>query len=504
MASTDPDHPPRALAAVLVCAGVVLVNLDLFIVNVAMPSLAETWSHASLADLSWVLNAYTVVFAALLVPAGRLSDRIGHRRAFLAGIAVFTVASALCAASPTLAVLVIARLAQAVGAALLMPASLGLLLTSYPPERRGAVIRAWAAIGGLAAALGPILGGLLLEPGWRWVFLVNLPIGVLTLVLGARRLPDPAPTDRGPLPDLLGAALLTVAIGALSLGVVRAPDWGWSSGRTLGVWVLTLLFVAGFLLRNGRHPRPVVEGALVRNRTYAVSGIANILFGIAFAGMLISGTMWMQTVWGWSALRTGLGTVPGPLCVPFVTIAAGRCVARFGPGPLVVVGGLSFSAGLGWWIARLEPHAHYASDLLPGSILTGIGVGLILPTLIATATGALTPDRFATGSGVITMLRQVGAALGVAVFVAAVGAPATLDGYDRAWYILGAATLLTAAAALFLPRPGRDAGAGAVMAGASEAAGDSEGSPASGASVPSAAGSTVAGASGVARAMPGS
>ncbi|MFI6986236.1 MFS transporter [Embleya sp. NPDC050154] len=457
MAGTEPDHPPRALAAVLVCAGVVLVNLDLFIVNVAMPSLAESWSGASLADLSWVLNAYTVVYAALLVPGGRLSDRMGHRRAFLAGIAVFTVASALCAASPTLAVLVIARLAQAVGAALLTPASLGLLLSSYPPERRGSVIRAWAAIGGLAAALGPILGGLLLEPGWRWVFVVNLPIGVLTLVLGVRRLPDTAPTDRGPLPDLLGAALLTAAIGALSLGVVRAPDWGWLSGRAVGVWVATAVFVAGFLLRNGRHPRPVVEGALVRNRTYAVSGIANILFGVAFAGMLFSSTMWMQTVWGWSALRTGFGTVPGPLCVPFVSILAGRYVSRFGPGALVVAGGLSFSAGLGWWIVRLEPHARYASDLLPGSILTGIGVGLILPTLIATATGALTPDRFATGSGVITMLRQVGAALGVAVFVAAVGAPATLEGYDRAWAILGAATVLTATAALFLPRSGRTA-----------------------------------------------
>ncbi|WP_406289020.1 MFS transporter [Embleya sp. NBC_00896] len=466
MGSTDPDHPPRALAAVLVSAGVVLVNLDLFIVNVAMPSFGETWRDASLADLSWVLNAYTVVFAALLVPAGRLSDRIGHRRAFVGGIALFTLASALCAAAPTLAVLVVARLVQAAGAAVLMPASLGLLLTSYPPERRGTVIRAWAAIGGVAAALGPVLGGLLLEPGWRWVFLINLPIGLLTVAFGPRLLPDPTPTDRGPLPDLLGAALLSLAIGALSLGVVQAPDWGWVSGRSSIVWAVTLVFGAGFLVRNARHPRPVVEGALLRNRTYAVSGIANTLFGIAFAGMLISATMWMQTVWGWSALRTGFGTVPGPLCVPFVAILAGRYAVRFGPGPLVVFGGLSFSTGLGWWIVRLEPHADYVVDYLPGAILGGVGVGLILPTLIATATGALTPDRFATGSGVITMLRQVGSALGVAVFVAAVGAPATLAGYDRSWYILGSATLLTAVAALFLPRPARTAPAAAPVASA--------------------------------------
>ncbi|MYW00794.1 DHA2 family efflux MFS transporter permease subunit, partial [Streptomyces sp. SID3343] len=446
------------MAAALVCAGVVLVNLDLFIVNVAMPSLADTWSGASLADLSWVLNAYTVVFAALLVPAGRLSDRLGHRRTFLAGIAVFTLASVLCAAAPGLGVLVVARLLQAVGAAVLMPASLGLLLSSYPPERRGAVIRMWAAIGGLAAALGPVLGGLLLEPGWRWVFLVNLPVGVLTLALGPRLLPDPAPTDRGPFPDLLGAVLLSAGIGLLSLGVVRSQDWGWLSGRSGAVWAATLAVAVAFVLRNGRHPRPVVETALLKDRTYAVAGVANTLFGVAFAGMLISSTLWMQTVWGWSALRTGLATAPGPLVVPFVTILAGRHVARTGPGPLVFVGGIAFTAGMGLWIACLEPHANYAVDYLPGMLLGGVGVGLILPTLMATATGALPPARFATGSGVITMLRQVGSALGVAVFVAAVGAPATLAGYDRAWYILAGATLLTALASLLLPRskPARD------------------------------------------------
>jgi EmrB/QacA subfamily drug resistance transporter len=461
---TEPAHPaqapgadavpsPRALAAALVCAGVVLVNLDLFVVNVAMPSLADTWSGASLADLSWVLNAYTVVFAALLVPAGRLSDRLGHRRTFLAGIAVFTVASALCAAAPGLGFLVVARLLQAVGAAVLMPSSLGLLLSSYPPERRGAVIRMWAAIGGLAAALGPVLGGLLLEPGWRWVFLVNLPVGVLTLVLGPRLLPDPAPTDRGPLPDLLGAALLSAAIGLLSLGVVRSQDWGWLSGRSAAVWAATLAVAVAFVLRNGRHPRPVVETVLLKDRAYAVAGIANTLFGIAFAGMLISSTLWMQTVWGWSALRTGLATAPGPLVVPLVTILAGRHVARTGPGPLVFVGGIAFTAGMGLWIALLTPDSNYAVDYLPGMLLGGVGVGLILPTLMATATGALPPERFATGSGVITMLRQVGSALGVAVFVAAVGAPATLAGYDRAWYVLAGATFLTAVASVFLPRP---------------------------------------------------
>ncbi|NUS58044.1 MAG: MFS transporter, partial [Streptomycetaceae bacterium] len=298
--------PARGLVAAVVCSGVVLVNLDLFIVNVAVPAMARTWSGADLADLSWVLNGYAVVFAALLVPAGRLADRSGHRAAFLRGTALFTLASALCAAAPGVAWLVAARLLQAGGAAMLVPASLGLLLTTTPPERRAAVVRAWAAIGGLAAALGPVLGGLLVAPGWRWVFLVNVPIGIAAVVLGARVLPRSAAAVRTPMPDLVGALLFVAAVAALALGLVKAEDWGWGSVRVLTALAAFAVLGTWFAVRTVRHPRPLVEPAVLRVRDFAVAGAASVLFGTAFAGMLLGITLWCQDVWGWSALTTGL------------------------------------------------------------------------------------------------------------------------------------------------------------------------------------------------------
>ncbi|NUU24878.1 MAG: DHA2 family efflux MFS transporter permease subunit [Streptomycetaceae bacterium] len=455
------DDPPaggpgRGLVAAVVCAGVVLVNLDLFIVNVAVPAMARTWSGTDLADLSWVLNGYAVVFAALLVPAGRLADRSGHRAAFLRGTAVFTVASALCAAAPGVGWLVGARLLQAAGAAFLMPSSLGLLLTSFPPEKRAAIVRVWAAIAGLAAALGPVLGGLLVEPGWRWVFLVNVPIGVLAVALGARILPGGPPAARTPLPDLLGAAVFVVGIGALALGLVKADDWGWASPRALAAWAVFVVLAAWFALRSLRHAHPVVDPALLRIRAFSVAGFASLLFGVAFAGMLLAITLWSQDVWGWSALRTGCALTPGPLLVPPTAILAGKWAARTGPGPLAAAGGVVFAGGTLWWAATLDLDSAYAASMLPGMLLTGLGVGLMMPTLVAAAATALPPAHAATGSGVVTMLRQLGSVLGVALVVVLLGTPsdaaAILDGFDRVWYVVTGASLAAAAAAGLLVR----------------------------------------------------
>ncbi|WTW93849.1 DHA2 family efflux MFS transporter permease subunit [Streptomycetaceae bacterium NBC_01309] len=457
MSESVPRDPSRGrgLVAAVVCAGVVLVNVDLFIVNVAVPSIAETWPGADLADLSWILNGYAVVFAALLVPAGRLADRSGHRTVFLRGTALFTLASVLCAAAPGVGWLVGARLLQAAGAALLMPSSLGLLLTSYPPERRAAVVRVWTAVGGVAAAVGPVLGGLLAEPGWRWVFLVNLPIGVAAVVVGARILPaGPPAAERGPLPDLLGSALVTVGIGALALGLVKADEWGWASPRALAAWAVFAVLAAWFVLRTSRHPRPVVEPALVRVRAFGVAGVASVLFGLAFAGMLLGITLWAQGVWGWSALRTGLAVTPGPLLVPPTAILAGKWAARTGPGLLAAVGGAVFAGGTLWWAATLETGSGYASSMLPGMMLTGLGVGLMLPTLVAAAVTALPPEHAATGSGVVTMLRQLGSVLGVSLAVVVLGTPMAGDGaadeFDRLWYLLAGASLGASAVSVLL------------------------------------------------------
>ena len=231
-----PAATPRQVL-LIVCAGVVLASLDLFIVNVALPQMARDLNAPNLGELSWVLNGYAIVYASLLVFFGRLADRYRRDRGFLLGVAIFTAASAACAASTSVGMLIAFRLVQATGAALLTPTSLGLLLASYEPERRSGAVRAWTAVGGLSAALGPVVGGLLVAVDWRLVFLVNVPVGVVALLVGWRRLPavPGQPTQR---PDPVGVVLATAGIGALTFGLVKGSDWGWGSAayRSLPVW----------------------------------------------------------------------------------------------------------------------------------------------------------------------------------------------------------------------------------------------------------------------------
>ena len=434
----------------VVCAGIVCVNLDMFIVNVAIPSIGRSFGGANLASLSWVLNAYAIVFAALLVPAGRAADLIGRRAAFLAGMVVFGLASAACAVAPDVWVLVVSRVVQAAGGALLMPASLGLLLAAARPEKRAGTIRAWTSVGGAAAALGPVIGGALVAASWHWVFLVNVPIVAIAVAAGLRVLrPDPASAARAgraaergeALPDTLGAVVFTVAIGALALALVKSDDWGWASPSTIGLIVAAAVLVALFIRRSARHPSPVIELHLLRRPTFATATAANVVFGTAFGAMLLLVTLWCQDVWGWSALRTGLGVAPGPLLVPFWSIAAGPLARKIGPGPVAAAGCAIYAAGCVFWRLNLAVTPDYATRMLPGMLLTGTGVGLTLPTLVSAAVSAVPPHRFATGSGIVTMARQVGIVLGVSVLVTVLGHPAgpgALPAFQRATVVLAA------------------------------------------------------------------
>ncbi|MBW8485910.1 MFS transporter [Actinomadura sp. PM05-2] len=438
----------------VVAAGVAMSNLDMFIVNVALPDIGRQYAGASLSELSWVLSAYAVVFAALLVPAGGLADRVGARRAYLAGLGVFTAASTLCAVAPGVWTLVAARVVQAAGTALLIPASLGLLLAAAPPDGRTAAVRRWAAIGGPAAALGPVVGGLLTQFDWRWVFLVNVPIGLAALVGGAVVLPRPPARPDGPWPDLPGAALLTAGTAALMLGVVKGGDWGWTAPRTLGALAATAVLLALFARRNLRAPAPLLPPALLRLPGFGPALLANLLFAVAFAAMLLSAVLWCQETWHWSALRTGLAIAPGPLMVPGLAIGAAPIARRAGAGRLAFAGCVAFAAGIGWWALWAEDG--YAAGMLPGMLLTGVGVGLALPTLIGAGLAAVPPQAFSTGSAAVTMARQVGTGLGVAMLVAVLGA----DGaFDAGWLWTLAVTAAAAASCLLLTRrAGRPSG----------------------------------------------
>jgi MFS family permease len=246
-----------------------MASLDLFIVNVAFGDIGREFRSSSVVNLSWVLNAYAILYAALLVPLGRLADRLGQRTVFLAGLASFTAGSAACAVSDNLWVLVAFRGMQAVGAAALTPASLGLLVATMPADRRDRAVRIWAATGALAAAVGPVVGGLLVEASWRWIFLVNVPIGLVALLGAHWSIPDTRHNTTAEWPDFLGGGVLLMSIGTLSLALVKAPAWGWGSPAVMTCFGSAALGVAVFWRRSLHHPSPVVEPDLLRVPTFA-------------------------------------------------------------------------------------------------------------------------------------------------------------------------------------------------------------------------------------------
>jgi EmrB/QacA subfamily drug resistance transporter len=450
-----PDARQARRVLLIVCAGVVLASLDLFIVNVALPQIAADLRTPNLGELSWILNGYAIVYASLLVFFGRLADRYRRDRGFLAGVAIFTIASAACAASNSVGTLIAFRLLQAAGAALLTPTSLGLVLAAYEPARRSGAVRAWTATGGLAAALGPVAGGLLVAASWRWVFLVNVPIGIAALVAGWRLLPH-VPGHDAERPDALGVVLVTAGIGALTFGLVQGSAWGWGSTAISG----TLAAAAALLLLFAVHCRtsrnPLIDPALFRSRAFTGASVIALFFSAAFGAMLLSIVLWEQGAWGWSALQAGLGIAPGPLMVPLMSfVVAGRLIARYGAALVITLGSAAFSAGLAWWALTVGLQPAYATDVLGGMILTGIGVGLTLPTMMATAASSLPPPSFATGSAVVNMIRQTGLALGVAILVAILGthvhrSPATLAAFRHGWWVAAAISLAGIVPALAL------------------------------------------------------
>ncbi len=447
---------PREVLAI-VSAGVVLASLDLFVVNVALPQIARDLGTANLGELSWVLNGYAIVYASLLVFFGRLADRYRRDRGFLLGVAVFTAASAACAAAGSVGMLIGFRLVQAAGAALLTPTSLGLVLAVYEPERRPGAVRAWTATSGLAAALGPVVGGLLVTASWRWVFLINVPIGAVALAAGWRRLPH-IPGHRGERPDPLGVVLVTAGVAALTFGLVKGSDWGWSSTSVDGTLAAAAVLIALFVAHSLRSGNPLIHPSLFRSRSFTGAALVAVFFSSAFGAMLLSIVLWEQGAWGWSALRAGLAIAPGPLMVPLVSFGvAGRLISRYGPAAVISLGCLAFGGGVAWWAAAIGAHPDYVAGALGGMLTTGIGVGLTLPTLMATASASLPPPSFATGSAVINMLRQTGLALGVAVLVAVLGSGAgrggaALGAFRHGWWVIAALSFAGIVPALILLR----------------------------------------------------
>jgi len=434
--------------------GALMVFLDVTIVSVAFPAIEEGFSDTSRSSLSWVLNGYNIVFAALLVPAGRLADIVGRRRLFLGSLLGFTLTSLACAAAPTAEALIAARLLQAVAGAAMIPSSLALVLAEFPLGERARSAGLWAAAAAVSAGIGPTLGGLLTEAGnWQLIFLVNLPIGIACL-LGGLRLLDEAELSEQPLPDLTGSALIAGAVGFLVLAVVEGNRWGWDSAMIIGSLVLAAMLLFVFLQLCRRHPAPVVDLKLFEDRAVAVGNIGTLVFSAAGYGIILVNVFFLSGFWGYAPTMVGLALTPAPVAMAVSATIGGHLAERHGQRLVAVPGALLFAAGATWFATALGPEADLLGRWLPGALTTGVGAGLAYPALGSAAVMTLAPNRFGVGSAMNAMFRQLGAAIGVAAVVAVVGsaASAPLADYQRAWTLLAAISVAAALVGVGLGR----------------------------------------------------
>lgn len=454
---TSPPHQVRPWA-VLGVAGLAafMVLLDTQVLFVAFDDLRGSFPSASFAAMSWTLSAYTIALAATLVPAGRMTDRFGRRRTFVTGLIAFTLASVLCALAPTPGFLVAFRVVQALGAAALMPSSLALVLSVFPPARVPVAVATWGAIGAFAAGLGPTVGALLVQSwGWRAVFLANVPVGLAALVLALRFLPESREAVRARFPDPLGIVLLGGALTLLALGIVQSDQWHWGSPRTMGVLAGGLVALGWFVRRSLSVPHPALDLALFTRPAFRWANIATAAFTIGFTAWFFALIQFMTGVWQFSVVHAGLAMMPGPLVVMVMAPQMGRVAARFGQRALLVPGGLVYAASGALLLVSLDAEPAWATHMLPATLLSGLGASMVMPQLTSTAVQGLSPDEFGAGSAVNQAIRQFGATFGIALTVALLGSTTQLtavEHFQRVWWMLLACGVLTSAAALALPR----------------------------------------------------
>jgi len=440
----------------LTSIGVMLVSLDISIVNVAFGSFVAEWPE-SRRTLTWIFSAYNIAYAAGLLTAGRLADAFGRKRAFLSGLMTFMIGSILCAVSPTAIFMVVARVIQAVGGAILTPASLALVLPEFAVEKRSAAIGIWGAVGGISAASGPMIGGFLVDTfGWHSVFLVNVPFCMLAFVVGLKLLRESRDETAPRTVDYFGALLVVLGVGLLTLMIVQSDEWGWVSNRSLIIFAMSFLLLGTFILRCNQVAHPVLDLRLFRLPFVTAAAIGGFAFSMGFFSMIFVNTQWLQIVWGYSPSLSGIAGSPGPLAAAFVAAPAGKLANRIGHGKVVAAGALIMSLGIGWMNFFISPEIHYWDFYFPTMVVTGIGVGLCISTISSSATAFLPQPRFAMGSALNNTSRQIGAALGIALVSSLLVAASKTDdptsGFHTAWTLMTGVILLSGVAMLTLFR----------------------------------------------------
>lgn len=391
-----------------------LVSLDTSIVVVAKRTITEDLGHPNL--LTWVFSGYSIAYAAGLLTAGRFADVNGRKRSFLRGLALFSIGSMLCGFAPSALFLVIARIIQAIGGAQLTPASLALVLPEFPVEKRTVAIGIWGAVGGLAAAVGPSAGGVLVDTlGWRWMFFINVPFCIFTLIVGGRVLHESKDHTASKHVDYVGTALGVPGVGLITLAITQAGEWGWTDKATIGWLLLGLVLLAAFVMRCSNTKNPLLDLSLFKLPFVVAANISGVFFSIGFLGMWLLNTFWLQAVWHYSPAKSGLATAIGPITAAVLAAPMGRAAMRYGHARVLMLGSTLLSVGTFGLSITLTMTPHYLTHYMPWMFLTGAGVGCSMSTLSSSASAFLPPARFAMGSALNTTARQIGSALGAAL-----------------------------------------------------------------------------------------
>lgn len=457
--AADADQPLAAAARrrerlILFSTGLAVfaVFLDTTVGFVTFQAIGRTFP-SSPSTLSWVLNAYTLVFGAMLIPAGRLADRIGRRQVFLIGVIVFTVGSMACGLAPSLGLLIAAEALEAVGAALLIPASLALLLRAFDASRIPVVVAIWGAISASAGAAGPPLGALLVSHlSWRWAFFINLPVGIFSFLLGRRVLSESKEATTGRMPDPLTVAFMAGGMASLTLAIVQTGPWGWVDSRTITAFGVGVLLFVGFVRRARGVPNPVMRLQLFRNRDFRWANVAAFVFAIGFNAMFLGNVLFLTNVWGYSIERTGLAIALGPAIVASTASRFGRLAARLGQRAVLIPGGLVYAAGSLLLIARVGSSPAYLAEYLPAVVCSGLGVAMCFPQFSSAAAATLPSDEYGSGSAVVQATRYLGGSFGIALVIAFTSAHAGLDGFRIVWLVITAVGLVVSLASTRLTR----------------------------------------------------
>ena len=449
-------------------AALFMASLDNLVVTTALPSIREHL-HASLQGLQWTVNAYTLTFAVLLLTGASLGERYGRRRMFVIGLAVFTAGSAAAALAPGIGWLIAARAVQGVGAAIVVPLTLTLLSAAVPPQRRGMALGIWGAVGGLAIAIGPLVGGAVVEgASWQWIFWLNVPIGIALLPIARARLTE----SRGPATslDLPGVVLASLGLLGIVYGVVSGNDHGWTSATVLAPIVIGALLVAGFVAWELRARQPMLPMHLFRSRGFTMTNAASLLMFFGMFGSIFLLAQFLQVVQGYSPLEAGLRTLPWTGMPVLIAPVAGALSDRIGGRPLLVTGLALQAIGLGWLAAVASPTVPYAT-LVPAFVVAGVGMSLFFAPVANVVLSSVRRDQEGIASGANNAIRELGGVFGIAVLGAVFSAhgsyasgSAFVAGLTPAVWVGAAAVAVAAGAALLLPR-GRRATAGAPEAG---------------------------------------